>query len=250
MKERLQKILSARGETSRRGAEKIISAGRVTVNGLPAETGSKADPKYDEIRIDGRLIRHETDTVVVILNKPRGYITAMSDERGRKTVIELLSDVPERVYPVGRLDMDSEGLLLLTNDGELANQLMHPSFLKKKTYIVSVSGNLSEAALERLKRPIEIDGRMTRPAEVRLMKSDAEGGIVSVTICEGRNRQVRRLCESSGLTVLRLKRISFGAIDLGELKSKEWRYLTDDEIIRLRCIENTKAQDLDDNPAK
>jgi 23S rRNA pseudouridine2605 synthase len=245
MKERLQKILSARGEASRRAADRLITAGRVTVNGQTAVSGMKADPDYDEIKIDGRPIRHETKRVVVMLNKPRGYITSMSDQRGRKTVIDLLGAVPERVYPVGRLDMDSEGLLLLTNDGQLANLLMHPSNRRQKTYMVTVSGVLSDQVLEKLRKPIEIDGRMTRPAVVQLMKSDMDGGVVSVIICEGRNRQVRRLCESAGLKVKRLKRVSYGPLELGNLKNEKWRYLTDDEIEKLRSIENCKSASIE-----
>ena len=228
MEERLQKIISARGVASRRAAESMIAEGRVSVNGTVAETGMKADPEHDEICIDGVLLPPEQKNVYIMLNKPRGYVTTASDERGRKTVMELVENVGVRVYPVGRLDMDSEGLLLLTNDGEFANMMMHPSNEKTKTYIVSVRGNTENA--EMVSDAIEIDGKMTLPAKVEVLREEKGGGVISVTIHEGRNRQVRRLCEHAGLEVRRLKRVSVGDVSLGTLRTGMWRHLTKQEI--------------------
>ncbi|MDR1328525.1 MAG: rRNA pseudouridine synthase [Oscillospiraceae bacterium] len=228
---RLQKILSERGVASRRAAERLIASGRVTVNGAVAEIGMSADPERDEILIEGKPLPPETERRYIMLNKPRGYVTTMSDERGRKTTAELTADCPERVYPVGRLDMDSDGLLIMTNDGELAHKLMHPSHGIKKTYRVIAEGDVA-AALPVLKAPIEIDGRETLAAEVSV-----NGGELTVTISEGRNRQVRRMCEAAGLRVTRLTRISEGALELGGLKTGKWRYLTPQEVKSVESAE-------------
>ena len=202
MTQRLQKILSARGVASRRAAEKMIEEGRVSVNGAVALLGQSADPDMDEILLDGKPLPTGSEAVYIILHKPRGYVTTLSDEKDRKNVAQLVADCGIRVYPVGRLDLDSEGLLLLTNDGEFANRLMHPKHEVEKSYLTWVEG-YSEAALERLKRPITLDGYTIRSPKVRLVKP----GLLEITIHEGRNRQVRRMCEAAGMHVTRLKRV-------------------------------------------
>ncbi len=234
MRQRLQKILSTYGIASRRAAEEMIAAGRVTVDGVTASLGDGADPDTETIAVDGVPMNDTAPRLVyIMLNKPRGVVTTMRDEKGRRTVAELVSDCPERVYPVGRLDIDSEGLLILTNDGALANALMHPAHGKKKTYHVRVIGDIS-TALPQLREPIEIDGYTTRPAEVTILRDAPDGGTLSMTIGEGRNRQVRRLCERSGLKVTSLRRVEEGGIALGRLKTGTWRYLTDGEVTRLK----------------
>jgi len=232
MEERLQKLIAAAGVASRRGAEEMISAGRVTVNGHTASLGERADTEKDEILVDGKILPGGEGKLYLMLHKPRGYITSVADDRGRRTVMELLPDLGARVYPVGRLDMDSEGLLILTNDGELANQLMHPSREKEKVYHVTVAGSVEN--VRRLAFPIVIDGRATRPAKVRLLVKKEKGAVVEVRISEGRNRQIRRLCEAAGLEVKRLKRVALGSLRLGELRSGQWRKLTDAEVRALR----------------
>ncbi len=235
MKERIQKILSARGIASRRKAEQIIAAGRVTCNGVVCCVGDSADPDTDEILLDGKPIPSQGSMVYILLNKPRGYVTTLSDEKGRKNVAQLVADCGQRVYPVGRLDMDSEGLLLLTNDGEFANKLMHPSHEVNKTYHVTVR-NYTDMALELLKRPIELDGYKIKPPKVVLLQKPETGNSaqLAVTIHEGRNRQVRRMCDAAGMPVIRLKRVQEGELTLGTLPVGKWRYLTDKEILALR----------------
>ena len=234
MEERIQKLISASGAASRREAEAMIKDGRVTLNGREARLGEKADPEKDELLIDGKPLPNVQARVYVMLNKPRGYITSVSDDRGRKTVMELLPETGERLYPVGRLDMDSEGLLILTNDGEFANLLMHPSKGKEKTYRVTVSGRFS--GVEKLEEPMEIDGKMTRPAKVTMLARKSSGAVMEVRIQEGRNRQIRRLCENAGLEVTRLKRVSLGNLRLGSLKPGQWRYLTEAEVNAVRAM--------------
>lgn len=229
MQERLQKILSACGAASRRGAEKLIEDGLVTVNGIPATLGMKADLETDEICVRGVLITPQEEKFYIALNKPRGYVTTLHDEKGRKSVDALVASVGVRLYPVGRLDMNSEGLLLMTNDGAFANAVAHPAAEKKKTYHVTVVGDAA-AALERLREPFELDGYVTRPAQVVLLKQTADGAVLSVTIGEGRNRQVRRMCEACGLAVKRLVRVSVGGVSLGRMKTGTWRMLTAEEI--------------------
>lgn len=233
MKERLQKIVSARGIASRRKAEEWIMAGRLQVNGRVAQLGESADPDTDEILLDGSPLPSMEQHVYIMLNKPRGYVTTLSDEKGRQNVSELVADCGVRVYPVGRLDMDSEGLLLLTNDGDFANQLMHPKHEVKKTYEVSVKG-YHAAATALLGRPIELDGRPIRKPEVKLLHGEGDRAKYLVTIHEGRNRQVRRMCEHAGMQVLRLKRIREGSLELGNLPLGKWRYLTQDEVAGLK----------------
>ena len=229
MTERLQKILSARGICSRRKAEEWIAAGKVTVNGAVAHLGDSADPDTDEIQVDGKVLPAAAGYVYIMLNKPRGYVTTLSDEKGRPNAAQLI-DCGTRVYPVGRLDMDSEGLLLFTNDGEFANRLMHPKHEVDKTYRVLVQG-YSEENLEKLKQPIELDGYRIRKPSVKLLRQRDKGQAqLLVTIHEGRNRQVRRMCDAAGMKVLRLQRISEGEVKLGQLESGKWRYLTPEEL--------------------
>ena len=232
MTERLQKILSGRGVASRRAAEKMITDGRITVNGRIALLGEGADPEIDEILVDGRPLPSVSENVYIILNKPRGYVTTVSDDRGRKTVMELVQDCPARVYPVGRLDMDSEGLLLMTNDGDFANALMHPKHNVNKTYEVWVTG-YHNASLALLARPITLDGYTIRKPEVKLLWEDGGRAKLLVTIHEGRNRQIRRMCEAAQMQVTRLRRISEGSLKLGELPLGKWRYLAKEEIEKL-----------------
>lgn len=231
MEERLQKILSAHGLCSRRAAETWLAAGRVTVNGRPAEVGEKADPDKDDIRVDGRPLKGPDRRTYLLLNKPRGYVTTLSDEKGRKTVADLVKDCGARVWPVGRLDLDSEGLLILTDDGELTQRLLHPSHEVEKEYLVWVKGDIP-AALPVLRGPMKLDGVPLSPARVER----AGENILSVTIHEGRNRQVRRMCAQAGLQVTRLRRVREGALTLGELKPGRWRRLGPQEVALLERL--------------
>ena len=229
MEERLQKLLSACGLASRRTVEQWIEAGRVTVNGTKARLGDKADLDRDRIEVDGRPVRPGGDRLYLMLNKPRGYVTTLSDEKGRKTVAELVSGCGRRVWPVGRLDLDSEGLLLLTDDGALTHALLHPSHEVEKEYRVWVEGDV-DAALPVLRGPMELDGYALRPARV----TPAGEGVLSVVIHEGRNRQVRRMCAAAGLRVRRLQRVREGELCLGALPVGAWRHLTGEELCLLR----------------
>lgn len=239
MKERLQKILSAAGICSRRAAESYITAGRVKVNGITANLGESADPEADEILVDGRPLGKKSPRMTyIMLNKPRGYVTTLSDEAGRKTVADLIADVPERVYPVGRLDMHSEGLLLLTNDGQLAHSLMHPSHEVYKEYLVKLSPD--EEGLPTPEKPlsgvIELDGERLLPAKCRLLAQTENGYIMTIAIRQGKNRQIRRMCAKCGYTVNSLKRVSEGDVKLGDLPSGRWRYLTEAEVRYLKSL--------------
>lgn len=229
MRERLQKLLSRSGVCSRRQAEELMRAGRVTVNGVPAPLGAQADPDTDEIAVDGVPLRRPEPRVCLLLNKPRGYVTTLSDEQGRKTVAELVQGCGVRVYPVGRLDLNSEGLLLMTNDGELTQHLTHPSHAVEKEYLVRVTGDV-DAALPLLRRDMTVDGERFRGAKVKVLTRAEGSALLSVTIAQGRNRQVRRMCAHCGLTVHRLRRIREGSLALGELKSGQWRRLSEKEI--------------------
>ncbi|MBR2889415.1 MAG: rRNA pseudouridine synthase [Oscillospiraceae bacterium] len=233
MTERIQKILSARGVASRRKAEEMILAGRVTCNGEPAALGRTADPAVDVILVDGRPLPEPEGFVYLMLHKPRGFVTTLSDEKGRKNAAQLVADCGTRVYPVGRLDMDSEGLLLFTNDGEFANSLMHPKHEVDKTYRVWVKSFTPEA-LERVKRPVELDGYTIRVPQVRLIQAQEDRALLDITIHEGRNRQVRRMCALAGMTVTRLKRIREGSVVLGDLPLGKWRHLTAEEVRALK----------------
>ena len=233
MKERLQKILSGRGICSRRKAEELIESGKVIVNGTVAKLGDAAYPELDTILVDGKPLPSQESYVYIMLNKPRGYVTTLSDEKGRPNAAQLI-DCGTRVYPVGRLDMDSEGLLLFTNDGDFANKLMHPSHEVNKTYRVLVQG-YSDENLERLKQPVQLDGYTIRRPGVKLLRTRDKGQAqLLVTIHEGRNRQVRRMCDAAGMKVLRLQRISEGNLKLGDLESGKWRHLTPEELASLK----------------
>ena len=233
--ERLQKILASRGVCSRRKAEEIIQAGRVSVNGRVAALGDSADTDMDEILLDGAPLPSRSEYVYILLNKPRGYVTTLSDEKGRKNAAQLVADCGVRVYPVGRLDMDSEGLLLFTNDGDFANSLMHPKHEVNKTYRVLVDGYTPQN-LRRLEQPVTLDGYTIRKPQVALVRQTRrEGGAeLLVTIHEGRNRQVRRMCDLAGMKVLRLTRIAEGSLTLGDLPQGKWRYLTAEEVAALK----------------
>lgn len=234
MTERIQKIIASRGITSRRKAEELILAGRVTCNGRVCLLGEQADPEIDTILLDGKPLPSGGEYTYIMLNKPRGYVTTLSDEKGRKDITLLVSDCPVRVYPVGRLDMDSEGLLLLTNDGDFANRLMHPKHEVNKTYRVFVKG-YSPEALERLSKPVELDGYLIQKPQVRCVSADGRGKAqLEVVIHEGRNRQVRRMCDIAGMKVERLIRIAEGQLQLGKLPLGKWRRLTDDEVEELK----------------
>ena len=236
--ERLQKILSARGIASRRDAEQLILDGRVTVDGLPAELGQRADPSVQTICVDGQPIVATLDArVYVMLNKPRGYVTTVRDERGRKTVMDLLGDAGAGLWPVGRLDYLSQGLLLLTNDGEVTRRLTHPSFEVEKVYHVWVRGADIPRQAEAMAGDIFLDGVRIKPAQVRVLRIEPSGAcVLEVRVTEGRNRQVRRMCAACDLEVLRLVRAREGELVLGDLKAGDWRYLTADEITYLRGI--------------
>ena len=233
MKERLQKILSARGVASRRKAEEMIEKGLVSVNGTVAALGDTADVEIDTILVNGQPLPEQAGYVYILLNKPRGYVTTLSDEKGRPNAASLVADCGVRVYPVGRLDMDSEGLLLFTNDGDFANALMHPKHEVKKTYDTWVTGYAPGAEVK-LSRPIELDGYLIRPPKVKLIRADGKKAKFQITIHEGRNRQVRRMCEAAGMTVIRLKRIKEGALSLGDLPLGKWRHLTAEEVAALK----------------
>ena len=235
MMERLQKILASRGVCSRRKAEEIIQAGRVTVNGQVAALGDSADVDVDEILLDGEALPVKSEYVYILLNKPRGFVTTLSDEKGRKNAAQLVADCGVRVYPVGRLDMDSEGLLLFTNDGDFANSLMHPKHKVNKTYRVLVDGYTPQN-LRKLEQPVTLDGYTIRKPDVSLVRQTRrEGGAeLLVTIHEGRNRQVRRMCDLAGMKVLRLTRIAEGSLKLGDLPQGKWRYLTAEEVAALK----------------
>ena len=233
MKERLQKILSARGVASRRKAEELIEKGLVTVNGTVARLGDTADVETDTILVNGQPLPEQAGYVYILLNKPRGYVTTLSDEKGRPNAASLVADCGVRVYPIGRLDMDSEGLLLFTNDGEFANALMHPKHEVNKTYQTWVKGYVSGAE-KQLSRPITLDGYTIRPPKVVLQKAEGEKARFLITIQEGRNRQVRRMCQAAGMEVTRLRRVKEGNLSLGDLPLGKWRYLTEAEIASMK----------------
>ena len=232
MTERLQKILSARGIASRRRAEEMISAGRVTCNGRICQLGESADPDIDDIRVDGKPLPSPAAYTYIMLNKPRGYVTTLSDEKGRPNAAQLVADCGVRVYPVGRLDMDSEGLLLFTNDGEFANTLMHPKHMVRKLYHVWVAGFSPEKA-EALKQPVELDGYRIHPPLVKVLQAQGQRAQLEVIIHEGRNRQIRRMCQMAGMQVVRLQRRQEGSLRLGNLPLGKWRHLTNTEVQEL-----------------
>ena len=234
---RIQKFFSDCGIMSRRAAEAAIEAGEVTVNGRPAALGDKITPERDVVTYQGKPVRpRRKEYTYLMLNKPRGYLTSMTDERGRKCVTELLSGIHVRVYPVGRLDLVSEGMLLFTDDGDLANKLIHPSHSVPKSYRVKVAGEVSDEQMRILRSPIELDGKPILPVDVTVHRVDETGTVLKMDLYEGRNRQIRRMCEAAGLTVKRLNRVSIGELKLNGLSVGRWRYLTDDEIEYLKKI--------------
>jgi len=231
---RLQKYMADCGVASRRKAEELIAAGKVTVNGKVAHIGDKIDPGEDSVAVSGKKLQKEKGNVYIVLNKPRGYVTTMSDEFERRCVAELIADVGKRVYPVGRLDRDSEGLLIFTNDGDFANALMHPSRHISKTYRVSVRPRITEDQITQLTASIMIDGRSTMPADVRVLSNEEDKSILEIVLYEGRNRQIRRLCEEAGLETIRLKRIAIGQLSIDKLQVGKYRTLTKDEVALLK----------------
>lgn len=236
MQERIQKILSECGYCSRRKAEELIAAGRVRVNGRGCSLGDRADIAEDIISVDGVNVDTplKRELVYYMLNKPRGYVTTTSDELERRCVMDLLKDVPERVFPVGRLDRNSEGLLILTNDGDFANRIMHPSGHVPKTYRVTVRPDITEEQLTQLSEGVVIDGQKTLPATAQVITKEEGRAVVQLTIREGRNRQIRKMCEAVGLEVARLKRTSVGPLRLGMLKPGEYRELTPQEVASIK----------------
>lgn len=231
---RLQKYLSQCAVASRRKSEELILAGKVKVNGKIADLGDKIDPKRDTVTVSGKKIVSSKKHYYIMLHKPRGFITTMEDEMGRKCVAELVKDVGARVYPVGRLDRDSEGLLLMTNDGEFANHLTHPSKHVPKTYRVTVRPGVTEDQLFAFNEGIEIDGKKTAPADAHIIEKSENRVVLEVILHEGRNRQIRRMCVALGLEVARLKRTHIGSVKLGMLPQGKWRNLTEDEVHRLK----------------
>ena len=229
MKERIQKILSSAGVASRRTAERLLADGRICVNGSIASVGERADPDVDEILIDGKPLPKAGEKIYLMLHKPRGYVTTLLDEKGRRNVAQLVENCGVRVYPVGRLDMDSEGLLIMTNDGAFANALMHPRQEVEKTYEVWIVGYRDEIPAK-LAKPITLDGYQIQPPKIKLLWSNEEKAKLLITIHEGRNRQIRRMCEAAGAKVTRLRRISEGNLQLGDLPLGTWRYLTEEEL--------------------
>mgnify|MGYP002518175746 FL=1 len=233
---RIQKYISDCGLMSRRAAEKEIEAGRVTVNGKKALIGQKIDPVHDKVKVGGKPCRRTEEKVYVMLNKPRGYVTTMSDEKGRKCIPELMSELPERVYPCGRLDMESEGLLLLTNDGTVADKLMHPRNHLEKIYHVKVRTEIAPEVITRLNEPMIIDGYKIKPATVALITKKDGATTLRFTLSEGRNRQIRKMCEQVGLEVMRLRRIAVGELNIGTLRPGQWRFLNHSETEYLKNL--------------
>jgi 23S rRNA pseudouridine2605 synthase len=233
MEQRIQKILAQMGIASRRKAEELIIEGRVTVNGKIATIGMKADLAKDHIKVDGRLLVKPEPKIYLVFNKPVGVVTSLSDPEGRPTIKDFLKGIKYRVFPVGRLDYDSEGLLLITNDGDFAHSLLHPSKKIPKTYVVKVKGIIDEDAMERLRRGVRLEDGLTAPAKVKKVRLAESNSWVEVTIYEGRKRQVRRMLEKVGYPVIKLRRIAIGGLKLGNLRPGEMRRLTQEEIKRL-----------------
>lgn len=241
-KVRLQKYLSECGVASRRKSEELIAQEKVRVNGRLASIGDSVNPKKDIVTVNGKKVRKQTELVYVMLHKPRGFISTMSDERGRKCVAQLVKDVPVRVYPIGRLDKESEGMLLFTNDGKFANAMMHPSKHVSKTYRVTVRPSITDEQITALSGGIEIDGRMTAPATVNVISKEENRVVLEIMLFEGRNREIRKMCEKLDLEVARLKRIAIGSVKLGMLKQGEWRNLKAEEVRKLFLAAGIKTE--------
>lgn len=234
MKQRIQKILSQHAVASRRKAETLLLQGRVKVNGAVARLGDSADDALDRIEVDGRPLTRKPPLTYIMLHKPRGFVATMDDEKGRRQVTDLVAGCGQRVYPIGRLDMDSEGLLLLTNDGRLANGLMHPKREVDKVYLAWVQ-SYAPGLEQALRQPMTLDdGYTVRPAKVDLLQADGQTALLRITIHEGRNRQIRKMCQQAGLQVTRLRRIAEGPVTLGNLAKGQWRPLTSAEIAALK----------------
>lgn len=239
---RLQKMIADCGIASRRKAEQLIADGKVRVNGRVAQIGDKVDPKTDKVTVGSKkLLPQNNHKIYIMLHKPRGFVTTMDDELGRKCVAKLVTDVEQRVFPVGRLDRDSEGLLLMTNDGEFANYISHPRSHVSKTYRVTVRQQVTEVMLSKLSEGLMIDGQMTLPADVNLIVKEENRNVMQITLYEGRNRQIRKMCEELGLEVIRLKRTAVGNVKLGMLKQGDWRELNDDELRSLKASAQISA---------
>lgn len=232
---RLQKFMAEQGIASRRKSEELIAQGKVKVNGHPATLGDKINPYKDLVTVKGEKVTHikKRKMIYIMLHKPRGYVTTVSDDRGRKTVMDLIPDIKERVYPVGRLDKDSEGLLILTNDGVFTNCMTHPSHEYSKVYRVTVRPAVNDEILHNLRSGIEIDGKKTSPAEVTVLTEEEGRVVLEFIIHEGRNREIRKMCESQGLEVARLKRTAIGSLKLGMLPQGKYRELTEQEVKKL-----------------
>ncbi len=237
---RLQKFMSECGVASRRKSETLIESGAVKVNGRIAQIGDKINPKRDKVYVHNKriVLKKKGGKRYIMLNKPRGYVTTMSDEMNRKCVADLVKSIPERVYPVGRLDKDSEGLLLLTNDGDFANTVMHPKRQINKVYHITVKPDMTDEQAKTISAGVVIDGRKTAPCEVRIMGRQEGKANVEMVLHEGRNREIRKLCESQGIDVIRLKRIAIGSVKMGKLKQGMWRDLTFDEVRKLSANPN------------
>lgn len=233
MQIKIQKILSEYGICSRRTGEELIRQGKVTVNGTVAIIGDRADPEFDTISVNGQPLNQRPEKIYIMMNKPKGYVVTLDDEKGRKIVTDLLQELSVRVYPIGRLDINSEGLLLLTNDGDFSNSIMHPSNEIEKEYHVWVKGHNISKSIQRLAEPMIIDNYLIQPAVVKSIEIQETSAKLSIIIHEGRNRQIRKMCEQCDLHVTRLKRVREGSLHLGRLKTGQWRYLSGPEISRL-----------------
>ena len=238
MEKRLQKFMSEEGVMSRRAAEEEIKKGNVTVNGITAVLGQKIDDETDVVKYLGKRVGGvRKKNVYIMLNKPVGYVTTMNDEQGRACVAELVADVGTRVYPIGRLDMESEGLLLFTNDGELANKLMHPRYHKPKVYHVKIRGKVEPEKIYTLSRPMKIDDYVTKPVNISIVTMKEDYTVLAMELFEGRNRQIRKMCEQVDLHIMTLRRISMGSVKLGDLRPGKWRHLTKTEVASLAAQE-------------
>lgn len=240
-KVRLQKFLSQAGVTSRRKAEELILSGKIKVNGRPAFLGQKVDTKRDKVVVNGKRVIDNSQKMYIMLHKPRGFVTTLNDEQGRKCVADLVSDAGVRLFPVGRLDRNSEGLLFMTNDGEFANIITHPSRHVVKIYRVTVRGKVTDDQIDKMSIGVMIDNRKTLPCDIVVLQSDDNRTVLRFELCEGRNREIRKMCEAVGLNVIRLKRTEIAGVKLGMLPQGRWRELNEKELHRLMNISESKA---------